>query len=161
MNLTPWKSTSCVPFFRSRSADPIREFQREMNDLMSTFFTRGDMGMNSIMDADIYPAVDLKEKDNKYLLDADMPGINESDIDIDFKNNTLILKGEKRSEKESKDEDYVCVERSYGSFRREIPFSEEIDQDSIKAELKDGVLHIELSKKEKGKTSHKKIPIKH
>ena len=62
---------------------------------------------------------------------------------------------------QTRDEGYLCVERSYGSFRRDIPFEDEIDQDSIKAELKNGVLHVELAKKEKALESHKKIQIKH
>lgn len=161
MNLTPWKSTGLAPFSRTRIEGELNSFQREMNNLMSTFFTRGDLSTPQFFDSSFSPSVDLKEKDDKYLLDADVPGMNESDIDIDFRNNTLTIKGEKKSEKETKDEGYVCVERSYGSFRRDIPFDDEIDQDSIKADLKNGVLHIELAKKEKGKTAHKKIPIKH
>ena len=163
MSLVPWKSTSSnvIPFTRSRIGDEVSALQREMNNLMGNFFSRGDFMSPQLLDAGYFPSIDLKEKDNKYLLDADMPGMSEADIDIDFRNNTLVIKGEKKAETESKDASCVCVERSYGSFRRDIPFDEEIDQDSIKADLKNGVLHIELEKKEKGKSSHKKIAIKH
>lgn len=160
MKLTPWKSSSTSPVPSSRIGNELSSFQREMNSLMNSFFNRGDLVMPQF-ETSFYPSIDLKEKDNKYMLDADLPGMNESDIDIDFHNNTLTIKGEKKSEKETKEGDYVCVERSSGSFRRDIYLDDEIDQDSIKADLKDGVLHIELSKKEKAKGTHKKITIKH
>lgn len=160
MNLTPWKSTNALPFARTRIEDDLNAFQREMNSLMNGFLTRRDTALPSVFDFGAYPAVDVTEKDNEYLLDADVPGLNEADIDIDFHNNVLTLKGEKKIEKETKDIDAVRVERSYGSFCRDIMFDEEIDKESIKANLKNGVLHIELAKKEKGRTSHKKIPIR-
>lgn len=161
MNLTPWKSSSALPF-RNRIDDEMSSFQREMNNLMSTFFNRGDISMPTMMSAGMYyPSIDLKEKDNKYLLDADLPGMNEADIDIDLHDNILTIKGEKKSEKETKDADYVCVERSRGAFRRDIYLDQEVDQSNVKADLKDGVLHVELVKKEESKTGHKKIPIKH
>jgi len=161
MNLTPWKSRTTAPFLRSSAGDELASFQREMNSLMNSFFSRGEMMPSQSFATSFYPAIDLKEKDNKYLLDADLPGMNDSDIEIDFHDNILTIKGEKKSEKETRDADYVCVERSSGSFRRDIYLSEEVDASSIKADLKEGVLHVELAKKEPGKTSHKKIPIKH
>jgi HSP20 family protein len=160
MNIVPRKSTSASSTSRSRVGDDLMSFQREMNNLMGSFFNRGELTMPQL-ESSFYPSVDIKEKDNKYLLDADLPGMNDADVTMDFHNNTLTIKGEKKSESETKDEGYVCVERSYGSFRRDIPFDDEIDQDSIKAELKNGVLHVELAKKEKGKDSHRKIQIKH
>ncbi len=161
MSLVPWKASAPTPFFKSRVGDELASFQREMNSLMNSFFTRGDLSLPNSFEASYYPSIDLKEKDNKYLLDADVPGMVESDLEMNFHNNILTIKGEKKSEKETKDIDYVCVERSMGSFRRDIAFDEEVDQDSIKADLKDGVLHVELQKKEKSKTATKKIAIKH
>ena len=161
MSLVPWKTSSAIPVTRSRIGDDLAAFQRDMNSLMGNFFNRSEFTAPMMsFDTSFYPSVDVKEKDDKYLLDADMPGINEADIDLDFHNNILTIKGEKKSESETKEEGYVCTERSYGSFRRDIPFDDEIDQEKIKAELKAGVLHVELAKKEKGKTSHKKIAIK-
>ena len=161
MNIIPRKSTGTTPSTRTRVGDELMSFQREMNNLMGSFFNRSDVSLPQMFDSSFYPSVDIKEKGNKYLLDADLPGMNDADVMIDFHNNTLTIKGEKKSESETKDEGFVCVERSYGSFRRDIPFEDEIDQDSIKAELKNGVLHVELAKKEKALESHKKIQIKH
>ena len=161
MNLMPWKSTGVRPFLRTKVEDELASFQGEMNSLMNSFFNRGDTTMPSMFESSFYPAIDLKEKENKYLLDADVPGMNESDLDIDLHNNILTIKGEKKSEKETKDRDFVCVERTRGSFRRDIYLDEEVDQSNVKAELKDGVLHVELTKKEAVKTNHQKILIKH
>lgn len=162
MSIVPWKSTSNIsPFFRSKASDDLVSFQREMNSLMNNFISRGEFFSTPLFDANQFLRVDIKEKDNMYLLDADLPGMSEADIEIDFHSNTLTIKGEKKSEKETSERDYVCVERSRGSFRRDIAFDEEVDQERIKADLKDGVLHIELTKKEKSKASHKKIAIKH
>lgn len=160
MSLVPWRSTSATPFARGRVGDELSSFQREMNSLMNNFFNRGDISMPSF-DMSFYPAVDLKEKDNKYLLDADVPGMNEADIDIDLHDNILTITGEKKSEKETKDAGYVCVERSRGSFRRDIYLDQEVDAANVKADLRDGVLHVELTKKESGKATHRKISIKH
>jgi len=162
MNIIPRKSsTPTTPSTRSRVGDELMSFQREVNNLMGNFFNRGEFFTPPIFETSFYPTVDVKEKGNKYLLDADLPGMNDSDIVIDFHNNTLTIKGEKKSESEVKDEGYLFIERSYGSFRRDIPFEDEIDQDTIKAELKNGVLHVELAKKEKALESHRKIQIKH
>ena len=162
MNIIPRKSTAATtPSSRARVGDELMSFQREVNNLMGNFFNRGEFFSPPMFETSFYPTVDVKEKGNKYLLDADLPGMNDSDIVIDFHNNTLTIKGEKKSESEVKDEGYLCIERSYGSFRRDIPFEDEIDQDTIKAELKNGVLHVELAKKEKSLDSHRKIQIKH
>lgn len=161
MSLVPWKSTSMPSVFRPRIGDELTAFQREMNSLMSNFFNRGDLSVPQSFIAGSYPAMDLREKDNKYLIDLDVPGMTAADIDMDFHDNTLTVKGETKSEKETKDIDWVCVERSRGSFRRDIYLDDEIDKENIKADLKDGVLHVELIKKAKTPTNHKKISIKH
>lgn len=161
MNLTPWKLRSAVPVLRNSIDEEFDSFQRELNNLMNNFFSRRDFAIPTTMMSGFYPSVDLQEKDNKYLLDADVPGMNESDLDIELHDNILTIKGEKKSEKETKDAGYVCVERSSGRFRRDIYLDQEVDQANIKAALKDGVLHVELIKKEPTKTTHKRIPISH
>lgn len=161
MNLTPWKTRSLTSPTRPFMGDEIANLQREMNSLVNTFFGNRDSAAPSNFNTTWYPSVDLREKDNKYLLDADVPGMSEADLDIDFHDNILTLKGETKSEKETTESGYVCVERSRGSFRRDIYLDEEVDKDSIKADLKNGVLHIEMVKKEAPRTNHKKITIKH
>lgn len=159
MNLMT-RSSKKTPAESSRRGDNLMSFQKEMNNLMKNFFSDWDVDMPRDFGG-LYPSLDLKEKNDRYLLDADVPGMSEADIDIDIHNNVLTIKGEKKTEKETKDSDYICVERSRGSFRRDIYLEEEVDQANIKADLKEGVLHIELPKKDLTKSSHKKIPIRH
>lgn len=138
----------------------MASFQKQMNNVMNNFFSSWDLEP-SMFDVSFSPSVDLREEENKYMLDADVPGMSEADLDVDYHDQILTIKGEKKSEKEKKEKDYLCVERSYGSFRRDISLDSEIDSANIKAELKNGVLHVELPKVAGGKTSHKKIPIRH
>ena len=159
MHLTPWKSTSISPFFRSKDGADLAKFQREMNSFMTKYFNRADLFTSPI--AAFYPALDVIEKDNKYVLNADLPGMSESEIDIELHGNILTIKGEKQNEKEIKDSDYVCVERTSGSFQRDIYLDEEVDLTNIKADLKDGVIHVEIMKKDASKSAHKKIAIRH
>jgi len=161
MSLVPWKATTSMPMLRPRMNDELADFQREMNSLMRNFFSGSDINTPITFDSTFYPSIDVKEKTDKYLLDADIPGINESDINLDFHDNILTIKGEKKSEMETKEMGFVCVERSQGSFRRDISFDEPIDHEKIMAEVKNGVLHVELAKKERSKTTHRKIDIKH
>lgn len=170
MNLLPWTSSSIAPSFGSRISQDLSAFQQEMNSLINSFFNRGDLRVPVVtFDTSFYPNIDLLESDNKYSLDADVPGLNESDLDIDFHNHTLSIKGSKKMNKASakkgesvSDEgDYVCCERSTGEFRRDIYLDQDVDQDSIKAELKDGVLHVEMTKKAPSKAATKKIAIRH
>lgn len=161
MSLVPSKSSSTAPSFRPQVEDEFTSFQREMNNLMSSFFNRGELSVPSYFETAIYPSIDLKEVGDKFLLDADVPGMSEADIDIDLHGNTLTIKGEKKSEKETRESDFICSERSRESFRRDINLGQEVDQANVKAELKDGVLHVELLKKEPNKSSHKKIAIRH
>ena len=161
MNLLPWKASSLLPYPRTRVSDELSSFQREMNSLMNSFFGRSDAFTPAALDASYCPSIDLREKGGKYILDAEVPGMNESELDVDLHDNILTIKGEKKSEKETSDIDYVCVERSSGSFRRDIYLSDEVDPTNVKAALKDGVLHVELTKKEPSKTTRKKIAIGH
>lgn len=161
MNLSPWKSAGSQPIFRGRQDDGLTSFEREMNSLMKSFLGRSDWAQPFGLISGDFPAMDLSEKDNKYLVDLDVPGMNEADIDINFQDHTLTIKGESKNVEETKDYDYVCVERTRGAFRRDIYLDQEIDKDSIKADLKNGVLHVELIKKEKSNTVRKKIPIHH
>lgn len=163
MNLIPWRSRSTLPMMRNFTGveDEFRSLQREMNTLMNTFFNQKDITLPQNFSTNWYPSVDLREEGNKYLLDADVPGVNEADLDIDFHENTLTIKGETKSETKTDEPGYVCVERSRGAFRRDIFLDKDVDKDSIKANLKNGVLHIEMIKNEKPQAGHKKIPIKH
>ncbi len=94
------------------------------------------------------PPVDVRERAEALVLDIDLPGLNQNDIEIKVEENTLIIQGERKFVKEAPAESYVQVERPYGTFRRAFTLSRKIDQEKIKANYKDGVLRVVLQKKE-------------
>jgi HSP20 family protein len=94
------------------------------------------------------PSVDIREKEEALVLEIDLPGVNQNEIDIKVEDNTLIIQGERRFARESQTETYVQMERPQGVFRRAFSLSRRIDQEKIKAGYKDGVLRIVLQKKE-------------
>lgn len=102
--------------------------------------------------------VDLKETDDAYLLEADLPGVDKDSINIEFKNNYLTISAKREENKEEKSENYVRKERKYGELKRSF-YVDNVDEDKIKASFDNGVLKVELPKTEKGKPAVKKIPI--
>ena len=97
------------------------------------------------------PAVDLYEKDDHFVIKAELPGVDKKDIAIDLKDRVLTLSGERSYENEVKEENYYRRERSYGTFQRAFTLPADVDSDKIKAEFKDGLLQIEVPKPEQQK----------
>ncbi|RUM95965.1 Hsp20/alpha crystallin family protein [Pseudaminobacter arsenicus] len=106
------------------------------------------------------PAVDLVEKDTGYEITAELPGIDEKNIEIKLSNHTLTIKGEKSEEKEEKQKDYYLSERRYGLFQRSFQLPEGIDVDKIEATFTKGVLTVNLPKSAEAKNAEKKISVK-
>jgi HSP20 family protein len=105
------------------------------------------------------PAIDMSEDDKAYKIAAELPGIDAKDIDVSMFSDTLVLKGEKRQEKEDKDKNYHFSERYYGSFQRfQLPLS--IDRDKVAADFSKGVLTITLPKTAEAQKPQKKIEVK-
>ncbi len=103
------------------------------------------------------PAVDIYETENELVLSAEVPGIAEKDIEIRVEDNTLQLRGERKFEKETKEENYHRIERSYGSFYRAFTLPNSIDSESIKAEHENGVLRVTMPKRQELKPRTVKI----
>ena len=103
------------------------------------------------------PSVDIFENENDIVVKVEVPGINAKDIDVRMENNVLMLKGERKFEKETKEENYHRVEREYGSFSRAFALPTAVKEDKITAEYKDGILKIVLPKKEEVKPKSIKI----
>jgi HSP20 family protein len=106
------------------------------------------------------PAVDIVDKGNTYEITAELPGMDESNIDVKFADGTLTIKGEKRDEKEEKKKEYCLSERRYGSFQRSFGVPDGVDADKIEANFKNGVLTVTLPKTPQAQRSEKKIAIK-
>jgi len=106
------------------------------------------------------PAIEVAEDDKAYKVTAEMPGMEEKDIDVTVTGDMLVIKGEKRQESEQKDKNYHMTERSYGSFRRSFALPEAVDRDNIAADLSKGVLTVTLPKKAEAQKPAKKIEVK-
>jgi HSP20 family protein len=106
------------------------------------------------------PAVDIVEKDNAYEVTAELPGMDEKNIEVKLDNGGLTIKGEKREEKEEKQKGYHLQERRFGSFERYFAIPDGVDSDKIEANFKKGVLTVELPKKPEAQKPVKKIDVK-
>jgi HSP20 family protein len=106
------------------------------------------------------PAMDVAETDKAYEITAELPGMNESDVQVVASNGVLTIKGEKKDEKEEKKKDYYLSERRYGSFERRLQIPDGVDEDKIEATFKKGVLSVILPKKPEAQKPAKKIDVK-
>ena len=105
------------------------------------------------------PAVDLKDRKDHYELAVELPGLEESDIDIEFADGVLSISGEKHEESEEKSGDFLLCERSYGSFRRHLTLPADVDPEGIKAKYRHGVLKVELKKDKRAADRVRKIAV--
>jgi len=142
-----------VPIHRHRN-DGLTRFHREMDDLFDCFFRGPD---RPFAGHKAWPVIDVAEEENVIVVRAEVPGCKAEDIDISIFNNKLTISGEKKLAQEKKEKGYYHVESSYGSFRRELTLSTDVDQKKIEAVCKDGVLSITLAKAEKSKAVKVKV----
>jgi len=106
------------------------------------------------------PAVDVAESEKAYEITAELPGMDEKNIEVKVANGNLIIKGEKQEEKEEKKKDYYLHERHFGTFERSFDVPEGVDADKIEARFKKGVLTVTLPKKPEAQKPSKKIEVK-
>jgi len=106
------------------------------------------------------PSVDIVEKDKEYEITAELPGLDESNVEVKFADGFLTIKGEKHEEKEEKKKDYYLSERRFGSFQRSFQVPKSVDADKIVANFKNGVLTVTLPKSPEAAKKEKKIAIK-
>jgi HSP20 family protein len=106
------------------------------------------------------PAVDMTETDKAYEIAAELPGMDEKNIEVKFADGVLTIKGEKQEEKEEKEKDYYLRERSFGSFQRAFQVPEGVDTDKIEASFKKGLLTVTLPKTAEAQKAAKKIEVK-
>jgi HSP20 family protein len=141
---------------------PFERLRREIDHLFDDF--GGDFWRAPLRQVErafgAMPAVDVTETDGGYEVTAELPGIDEKNIEVKLANHTLTIKGEKRDEKEETKKDYYMRERSFGSFQRSFTVPEGVDTDKIEASFKNGVLIVTLPKTVEAKKAEKKITVK-
>jgi len=140
---------------------PFREvatLQDRVNRLFRESYN-GAASDESLTTSTFAPAVDVYEDEHKVTLKIEVPGVDEKDIDVHVENNTLTVHGERKIEKEEKEENYRRVERQYGSFTRRFTLPTTVDTESVSANYEKGVLKIALPKKAEAKPKQIKVSV--
>lgn len=155
--LTPWRKARGMA--RPGEEDfTLGTLQRRMNRMFDDFF--GDFGQSALSTVAFVPRVDISETEKEIKVTAELAGMDEKDVEITLHDDVLTIKGEKKDQREEKNERVFVSERSYGSFSRSIVLPETIQQDKINAVFKKGVLTLTLPKAPAEETKAKKIEIK-
>ena len=119
--------------------------------MLDNFFGEGLYPSEDVSNRTWMPSVNIRETEHAFFVEAELPGLTKKDIEITLENNMLKLSGERRFEKDTKEESYHRVERSYGSFLRTFSLPSQVNAESVKASFKDGVLTIEVPKADEAK----------
>ena len=149
------------------ATDPWQRFRSEFDQMFDRFPGFGLPSMRRMFDVAPFdtlnvnvPAVDVTEDDKAYKIAAELPGLEEKDVEVSLTGDVLTLKGEKRQEKEEKNKNWYVSERAYGSFQRAFELPHGIDRDKIAAEFAKGVLTVTLPKSAEAQKQQKKIDVK-
>lgn len=138
-----------------RWMDPFRELstmQHRMNQLFEDFFGRPGGGREGELAVGGWaPTVDIFETDDDIVVTAELPGLEKDQVGVEYKDGVLTLRGERKLEREVKEESYHRMERSYGAFHRSFTLPGSVDAEKITAKMKNGILEIHLPKKEAAK----------
>lgn len=147
----------------SEQATPLTALQRQMNRLFDDFF--GDFALSpfegwNASASGFVPRMNVSESDKEIEVTAELPGMEQKDVEVLLEDGRLTLRGEKKMEKEEKEDRYYHLESSYGSFSRSVEVGEDIDPDQVQASFRNGVLTIRLPKTRPEPTQRKRIEIK-
>ncbi len=157
-DLLPWKRENDKQMeLRRENQDPFLAMQAEMNRMFDSFFAdpwRAGSRLSAFM-----PNMDVSENDKEVIVTAEIPGMDENDIQVTYHNGTLAISGEKRGDREEKGNRFHRVERTYGSFRREVALPCEVEADKITATFKKGVITVVLPKSTRPEVMGKRIPV--
>jgi HSP20 family protein len=146
MSMTRWEP------FRN-----LNTLQEQVNRLFEDSFARSRSSQAEL--ASWAPAVDIFETENELVVKADLPDMQEKDIDVRVENNTLTVRGERKFSNEVNEDNYLRVERAYGTFTRSFSLPNTVNTESIKAEYKNGVLTVHMPKREETKPKQIKIGV--
>jgi HSP20 family protein len=162
-DLLPWRRENARELAVRRREDPFLSLQEEMNRLFDDFMTdpfhTSLSGRTEWNEGMFTPRVDVSETDKEVVVNADLPGMDENDIQVSFERGVLSIYGEKHTQNEEKERRYHRIERSFGSFRRNVEMPCEVEEDKITATFKKGELEIVLPKSAEAKVSGKRITV--
>lgn len=152
MSLIRWNPTRDLAW-----PSELFSIQREMNRLFDTF-ARSDEGTSGL--SMWTPAVDVAERDDEYLVRLELPGVQKEDVKITIENNVLSIRGEKKREENTNENDYRRIERSYGTFVRSFTLPMAVRADKIEAKAQDGILTVRLPKAEEARPKQIEVQVK-
>lgn len=162
-DLIPWRKTNGGLVPRRSEMDPFSQLERQINRVFSDFMTDWPWTAHmTLMDrrfGSFVPDVDVTETDKEFRVTAELPGMDEKDLEVTYFDSGLTIKGEKRAEHEEQEGDSYRCERQFGAFERTIRLPLDINPDKATASFKKGVLSITLPKTEEARSSKKTIPI--
>ncbi|HSU89612.1 MAG TPA: Hsp20/alpha crystallin family protein, partial [Terriglobia bacterium] len=139
---------------RWNRSDPFKELEeigQRFNRIFGGFPSIGEGRREAMTVADWAPSVDITEDTKEYLIKAEIPEVNKNDVRVTVQEGVLTIQGQRRQEKEEKDKRFHRIERSYGTFVRSFSLPEDVAEDNVRAEFKDGMLWVHLPKAEKPK----------
>jgi len=157
-SLIPWRSKSQPLSQRDDFFDPIFSLRREIDRMFDEIFD--GFGNSAYRSVNLRPAIDITENDKELVISADMPGLDEKDLDVSLVGDVLTIKGEKRAEHEQKNGGHHYVERRFGSFSRSVRLPFEVDDQEVEAKYDKGVLTIRVPKPAELQKAVRRIPIK-
>lgn len=146
----------------SRRLDPFAAMRAEMDRVFDSFLGRGGMHWPALFGGEsskVMPSIDVRETDTEIIVEAELPGAEEKDVSVTLREGVLTIKGEKKSDREEKKQDYHLTERTYGSFERSFRLPDTIDESKITAGFEKGVLKVTLPKRPGAAKAEKRIPI--
>jgi len=157
-DLTPWSGGRSLS---PSTYDPFASFRREVDRLFDDFLTPVEpRSFGAANGGAIRPSVDVAETDQAYIVTAELPGLEQKDVELTLRDNALFLSGEKRAEQHSENGGRRYSERSFGRFERVVPLDAEVDADKVEARFKNGVLNITLPKNPKAQDKTRRIEIR-
>jgi HSP20 family protein len=138
----------------NKNRNELARIQNQMDELFSKFTGGYDWPFGQKA---MWPPVDISDREDEIIVNAEVPGCNAEDIDISVQGNVLTISGEKKEHEEIEKKGFYHVERFYGTFRRDITLPSEVDSNRVNAVCKNGVLSITMQKSEKAKAKHIKV----
>ncbi len=154
-SIIPWKKEARSLARGRGDGDPFAQLQRRMNSVFDDFFGRSSSDLWGDAGGEFLPRVDVSETGKEVRITAELPGLDEKDVEVTVTNNMLTIKGEKEEE----EGDYYHSERSYAYFDRTIALPQGIDADNAEAKFKKGVLKVTIPKKPEAQSSRRKIEL--
>lgn len=160
-DLIPWSRDREVATGERSAEHPLMPFQREFDRLFDEMWSGFGLPVARLerVQGTAAPKIDVRETESEIEVTAELPGLEEKDVEVTLADNVLTLRGEKKANREETHEGYTYTERSFGTFTRRIPLPAEVTEEKVGADFHNGVLTVHLPKSPKAQEKVRKIPI--